>query len=389
MIDNSKYLKYFTCCAYGLAALMVSCSSEDSEPQCAGSEELVFVTAEPSRAAVTTTTNLTAKPFAVYGDVCLATGESEPTELMNGRQATYNSSEKKWNYGTTLYWFPNHIHSFVALHPIEAINKTRTVTDVKYSEGGLSFNYTHPSDYKNASDLLVATHRRRYDQELGKTADPVSFTFEHILSVLDIRIMYNEELAYTNQNNRIEITEIVLDGINVSGSYDVRPDDLNETNARSGTDAHVVRSGWSNLKSGSRTFSGNVYKDWSAGHVNQYDTKSSVFKPVFENNDAITVLPKEAGDVTLTMKFRLYVNITHAADHTLSTVLKDVEWKAGQKITYNLQVSVGEILQGGCTFEDWNVITGLTETITDASGDHDAGKGNLDREDWYNFNNGW
>ncbi|MDE7475371.1 MAG: fimbrillin family protein, partial [Duncaniella sp.] len=186
MIDN---LKYFACCAYALAAMMVSCSSADSEPQCAGSEELVFVTAEPSRAAVTTTANLTAKPFTVYGDVCLANGEGSLTELMNGRQATFTSG--KWNYGTTLYWFPNHIHSFVALHPIEAINKTRTVTDVNYDDGRLSFSYTHPSDYKNASDLLIATHRRRYDQELGKTVEPVSFTFEHILSVLDIRIKYN------------------------------------------------------------------------------------------------------------------------------------------------------------------------------------------------------
>ena len=119
------------------------------------------------------------------------------------------------------------------------------------------------------------------------------------------------------------------------------------------------------------------------------DSVVSGHLPRFSISSRFSVCPKAAGDVTLTMKFRLYVNITHAADHTLSTVLKDVEWKAGQKITYNLQVSVGEILQGGCTFEDWNAITGLTETITDASGDHDAGKGNLDREDWYNFNNGW
>ena len=385
MIDNLKYSILYCACAVG--GMMVSCSSEDSEPPSAGPEELVFLTGQRSRAAVTTTSNLTSKPFALYGDVCLATGEDEPTVLMNGRQATYTSG--KWNYGTTIYWFPNHIHSFVALHPIEAINSTRTVTGVKYSHDGLSFNYTHPDNYKNASDLLVATHRRQYVQELGKTVDPVSFTFEHVLSVLDIRIKYYEELAYSNWNNRIEVTEIVLDSINVSGTYSVRLDDLTAADAGVGIDTHSV-SGWSNLTSGSRAFRGDTYTDWNTGHINgKYDSKFDVFKPVFKNNDALTVLPKDSGDVKLTMTFRLYVNGTYAADHTLSTVLKDAEWKAGQKITYDLQVSVGEILQGGCKVENWNAITGLTETITDESSDHDAGKGDLDRENWYNFNNGW
>ena len=374
MIHNLKYMAL--CCACALAGLTSSCSADDSEPLCAGSEELVFVTAEPSRAAVSTTANLTAKPFAVYGDVSPAADESHITQLMNGRQATYTSG--KWTYGNTIYWFPNHIHSFVALHPIEAINSKRTVADVKYSDGQLSFNYTHPADYKNASDLLIATHRRRYDQEPGKNVEPVSFKFEHILSVLDIQIKYYEELAYSNGNNRIEITEIVLDGINVSGSYNVCPDNLTANNARGGTDAHAV-SGWSNLTSGSRKFQGTA-----VGHINGvYEATYNKFNAVFGNNDAIMVLPKAPGDVTLSMTFKLWVNGTYAADHTLSTVLENVEWKAGQKITYRLQVSVGEILQGGCTIEDWNDISDLTEIITDTSSDHDAGSGSL------NLGNGW
>ncbi|MDE6801601.1 MAG: fimbrillin family protein, partial [Muribaculaceae bacterium] len=281
-----------------------------------------------------------------------------------------------------LYWFPNHIHSFVALHPIEAVNNIRSVTDVKYSEGLLTFNYTHPQNYRNASDLLVATHRRQYNQEMGKSEAPVSFTFEHILSVLDIRIMYYEELAYTNQNNRIEITEIALDGVNVSGSYNVRPDDLTSSNARSGTDAHKV-SGWSKLTSGSISFKG-----VATGHNNQYG-KSPTFNRVFQNNDALIVLPKDEGDVNLTMTFRLFVNGTYAADHTLSTTLENAKWEAGQKIIYDLQVSVGEILQGGCTFENWNLIDELTETITDSSSDHDAGKGDLNDNGWSNIEHGW
>ena len=382
MINNPKYLVW---CALALSAgMMVSCSSDDSEPTCAGSEELVFVTPEPTRAAVTTTASLTAKPFATYGAISLAGGEGDLTVLMNGSQATYNTSEKKWNYGTTLYWFPNHVHSFVALHPIEAINSTRTVTDIKYDDDRLSFNYTHPSDYKNASDLLIATHRRKYVQESGKRAEPVSLTFEHILSVLDIQIKYFEELAYSNGNNRIEVTEIVLDGINVSGTYNVRPDDLNETNASSGTDGHDG-SGWSNLTTGKRSFQGTADV-----HINGcYEAIYDAYKPVFKNTDAFIVLPKASGDVTLTMTFKLYVNGTYAADHTLSTVLENAEWGAGQKITYSLQVKVGEILQGGCKIEDWNDIDELTEIITDTNSDHDAGEGNLNPGEWSNIGQDW
>ena len=387
IIGNLRYL--ILCCAYALTGLMVSCSSEDSEPLCDGYDELVFVTAKQSRAAESTTANLTSKPFALYGNVCLANDESDITELMNGRQATYSSG--KWNYGTTIYWFPNHIHTFLALHPIEAVNNTRTVTDVKYDNSRLSFKYTHPANYKNASDLLIATHRRRYDQVMGKIEDPVSFTFEHILSVLDIRVKYNEELAYNNWNNRIVITEIVLDTINVSGTYSVHPDNLTEANARVGTDAHS-ESGWSNLTSGSRSFKGDAYTTHNTGHMNQYGVQPGEFKPVFQNADAITVLPKAPGNVKLTMKFMLYVNGTYAADHTLSTVLENVEWKAGQKITYNLQVSIGELLQGECTVEKWNDISGenVTETITDTSSDHDAGKGDLNLgEGWSNIKHDW
>ena len=89
------------------------------------------------------------------------------------------------------------------------------------------------------------------------------------------------------------------------------------------------------------------------------------------------------------MTFKLYVNGTYAADHTLSTVLENAEWGAGQKITYSLRVKVGEILQGGCKIEDWNDIDELTETITDTNSDHDAGQGNLNTGEWSNIGQDW
>ena len=51
------------------------------------------------------------------------------------------------------------------------------------------------------------------------------------MAVLDIVAKYTEPLVYGNQNNRIEIQEVILENVNVSGNYSIRPDDLTEGNA--------------------------------------------------------------------------------------------------------------------------------------------------------------
>ena len=375
----SDYLKYSI---YALTAACVigGCSSESLDGQTDGTQEVEFTTGRETRSAVTTTSNLTGKAFAVYGDMkpFAAAAEASSTLVFNKEQVAYTSGS--WKYGRSIYWFPSHQHSFVALHPFEAIGTTAggktTVTNVRYEDGTLSFSYTHPEDYKNASDVLVATHRRDYVPELGKKADPVNFTFEHTMAVLDIVAKYTEPLVYGNQNNRIEIKEVILENINVSGNYSIRPDDLTEGKDR--TNTHDATGKWTDLKSGSRSFKGSRYSNINDAIVNTYQNPNNIpFRRLYSNSDDFIVLPKEKGDVKMTVKFDLYVNMTKVAEHTLSTVFEDAEWKAGQKIRYELIFSVGEILQGGTYVEEYRNVDDLVETIDDMSSDHGAGSGSL------------
>ena len=381
----SDYLKYSI---YALTAACVigGCSSESPDVQTDGTQEVEFTTGRETRSAVTTTSNLTGKAFAVYGDMkpFAAAAEASSTLVFNKEQVAYTSGS--WKYGRSIYWFPSHQHSFVALHPFEAIGTTTagktTVTNVRYENGTLSFSYTHPDDYKNASDVLVATHRRDYVPELGKKADPVNFTFEHTMAVLDIVAQYTDSLAYGNQNNRIEIQEVILDSINVSGNYSIRPDDLTQGTDRTST--HDATGKWTDLKSGSRSFKGSRYSNINDAIVNTYENPNNIpYRRLYSNSDEFIVLPKEKGDVKMTVKFDLYVNMTKAAEHTLSTVFKDAEWKAGQKIRYELIFTAGEILQGGTKIEDYREVKDLVETIDDTSSDHGAGSGSL------STSNGW
>ncbi|MDE5847911.1 MAG: fimbrillin family protein [Muribaculaceae bacterium] len=377
----SDYLKYSI---YALTAACVigGCSSDSPDGQTDGTQEVEFTTGRETRSAVTTTSNLTGKAFAVYGDMkpFAAAAEASSTLVFNKEQVAYTSGS--WKYGRSIYWFPSHQHSFVALHPFEAIGTTAagktTVTNVRYEDGTLSFSYTHPDDYKNASDVLVATHRRDYVPELGKKVDPVNFTFEHTMAVLDIVAKYTEPLVYGNQNNRIEIQEVILDSINVSGNYSIRPDDLTEGKDRTST--HDATGKWTNLKLGNKSFKGTSYN----GLVNTVNRTDVIpYRRLYSNSDDFIVLPKEKGDVKMTVKFDLYVNMVKVAEHTLSTVFEDAEWKAGQKIRYELIFTAGEILQGGTYIENYRNVDDLVETIDDMSSDHGAGSGSL------STNNGW
>ena len=376
--DNLKYSIY----ALGAACIIGGCTSETPGDQTEGKQEVEFTTDKGTRSAVTTTQNLTGKGFAVYSDIksLPATADTHSSIICDKEQVAYQSG--RWKYGRSIYWFPSHQHSFVALHPYEAIGTNAggktTVTNVKYEDGTLSFSYTHPDDYKNASDVLVATHRRNYIAELGKKADPVNFTFEHTMAVLDIVAKYTEPLVYGNQNNRIEIQNVTLENINISGNYSIRPDELTEGNDRTST--HDATGNWTDLKSGSRSFKGTSYN----GIVNTENRTDVIpYRRLYSNSDEFIVLPKEKGDVKMTVKFDLYVNMTKAAEHTLSTVFKDAEWKAGQKIRYELIFSAGEILQGGTYIEDYRNVNDLVETIDDTSSDHGAGSGSLSTD------NGW
>lgn len=378
-MKNNFYLKLIKL-KYLLLTLPVicgstGCASEDAESiELHDDVEITFSHATESRSTYTTTGNLTNKSFAVFGDMRFKR-ETDPaspnTIVLNGAEVKF--SNNAWTYNDTQFWFPDHVHSFVALHPFSAIGSL--ISGVQYTGSRLSFNYTHPSNSLNTADLLIATHRRDYSSANPNAKDDVTLPFRHIMTAVEFTAKYTEPLAYNNQNNRIHVKKIELDGVSVRGSYTVIPDDISGTVLNSYSNADS----WTITGTGSVTFQSNS-PTWIC------NIPTDPAKPVFTNADALIMLPKAKGDVPMRLYFDLYVNGDKVAEHTVSTTISDAVWKAGEKVTYNLVISVGKVIIGGCTIEPWENIGDLTETITDSSGDHDAGSGNISSGQWTDIN---
>lgn len=168
MDTKLTYLHLYLLC---LAACLVSaCTSDPSDDlDAAKGDELTLSVGELSRSSITTDINTPNSRFAIYGNMKFK--DYDPTLIFDKTIVTYN--DNRWSYGATQYWFPQHVYSFVAMYPVDPTG----ISGTEYSDNRLSFNYTVPDNYKSASDLLVATHRRRYEENSSTPTTPVTLNF--------------------------------------------------------------------------------------------------------------------------------------------------------------------------------------------------------------------
>ncbi len=195
--------------------LMASCASDVPETP-VPEDEVRFETFVTSRSTLTTNDNLRNNSFAVFGDLKSETAAASDAPLCIFNNCEVKYTDGYWKYAHAQYWFPNHEHSFVALHPANA----SCVSHIQYSNNQLNFTYTSPlDDYKKASDLLVAAHRRNYVEGQAKAA-PVRFRFDHILSNVNIRVSYYNP----NKGARpLSVNSIAFKNIPVAATYSIAP----------------------------------------------------------------------------------------------------------------------------------------------------------------------
>ena len=217
-IYGSKHIFPF---AFAVCA-MTSCVSESSDPELSVSrnQKVTFDISSITRGQVTTADNIRANSFAVFGDVKYTYyDESESTErkevFLNRSEVRYVSDESNsgWKCTDEPFWYPNGEHSFVAIHPYSGITETQTT----YSNNTLSFKYTLPDKIEDIHDLLVATHRRMYQNKNNTPATSVKFKFSHILSRINIT------LNIEGSSDDITVTKIELDGLSKSGIFNITP----------------------------------------------------------------------------------------------------------------------------------------------------------------------
>lgn len=289
--------------------LLSSCESEG--PDATGSE-LTFAVSDGSRSTAISNLNTKGSTFAVWCDMKFKNNPKLP--VFDNTVVEYGNG--KWSYsGVTQYWFPKHEHSFVAVSPASDAG----MVDIKYSDSGLSFSY-NPNDYKSASDLMVATHRRYYDENVSGSASPISLSFHHIMSRIDFQLK-NDKAA-----DIVRVTQIKLEGVNMKGDFSIEPASL-----LSGSDRTDDYTGgkWTNVSN-----KGTLTADISV------DVPENKTGSLFPDEDALFIVPQPGNTgVTMHITYELWDDGKKFEEHTLTADAPIGGWKLGNIYTYSMTIS--------------------------------------------------
>lgn len=336
-----------------------SCMS-DSEPALESEEQLEFEVAEAeSRVALTVDSNLKKLPFSLFGDV-YRTGEyySGLKVIFNDDKVKYENN--KWNYGAPIYWLMSQDHSFVAIHPSTDI--IPGLSDLTYSDSRISFTYIIPVtdgiiDYKEVSDILVATHRRKYNFD---TAGAVKLGFRHILSRINIAPALDEVLMYEDETDKVNrpdnkdeyilFHKIEIFGLKTKASFSFTPESIQAGQ----TDERIVTY---------ELYDNSVADAVLTFPVPKKVTNNKKNTDICDNSDAMFVLPQNIGKDT---KVILYYTVND--DNPMRTItfsFSDLPidyWEAGKSYTYMFTIDkayMGQIKPGSLKW----ILTDITDSL--------------------------
>ncbi|MDE6370696.1 MAG: fimbrillin family protein [Duncaniella sp.] len=197
-----------------MGALCACTSESDTNPSEGLNACVTFTAAEVARTSLIYNSNITGDAFAVYGDMVrtdIAGATSSAT--FTGTKVSHNGSA--WVYDDARYWIPSNTYTFAALYPFAAPG----LADISYQNSTLSFTYNYPTDYTDASDLLVSAHRRIYEKSETEQAAPVAFPFSHIMARLDFVANVSPAIG----NGSVTIRRITMSGVSVQGQYTITP----------------------------------------------------------------------------------------------------------------------------------------------------------------------
>lgn len=334
-------LTLYLCAIVPLTGALSACSSDnvsaDIPEQGFG---VTFTAREASRATLTSDLNITDNTFVVYGDmVQTSTPTATPTTVFDATPVTY--ADGKWSYANLQYWFPSHTYSFVALHPAADNN----VSDINYQNSQLSFTYTYPDDYTQATDLLVANHRRRYSDNRtdngSGTINPVEFNFRHLMARLDFVANVDPAIG----NGSVTIHSISLRNVNTQATYTVLP-----ATTTSQTDDFTT-SAWSNqseLSDNIFTITEEVTLPDRTGTPTVY---SHAYFPATSN--PLLVIPQEVPqDVEVVISYTRtpqggspeYVPTAVSKLFSTTVAAHQGKWEAGKSYSYSFTIGVDDLI---------------------------------------------
>lgn len=315
---------------------MAACESQGPEGPSGGDAIVRFGVGEMSRAESTTNNNITESPFAIYGEMSFAT----KTRVFDGTPVTYNPSADAWTYGEAQYWFPKHEHSFVALHPYGA----PTISDYNYSDGRLELKYTYPADYMDATDALIAAHRRRIGEDAGSGNDMVRFSFAHILTNVNVLVSYS---GPSSGPTHIRVDRMTIKNIPTVATYGIRPAPLTggSTSTYDWTNDESSYHGWTvDLR-------GDVVIDFpaSGGKERVVETNSDS-RLLFGEGDELLLLPNPDYSAVPAEVELTYTTSKGETEQVWSTIPRG--WAPGTGMTLSLAIDNGTV-QFGISIGEW------------------------------------
>ncbi|MDE7154839.1 MAG: fimbrillin family protein [Muribaculaceae bacterium] len=182
--------------------LFVSCADAEPDDSLGGKEMRFSVRNEDGASRAN---NVSFNSFSIFADMKRDDAHNNML-MMENALVTFNQTSDRWEYGVTQYWMPNFEYSFVALTPGSVFYEPNA--NKVYLGSQLSFRYSLPDDYTRITDILAATHRRRYTD--GETV-PVMLNFHHLLSRINVAPKFDDnELNNSDilKFHRLEITNV-------------------------------------------------------------------------------------------------------------------------------------------------------------------------------------
>lgn len=313
---------------------LISCSSDSgSLASDAGPlAELKFDLQGISRANVTNNTNFNSKSFMVFGDrKFMDSPSSESTVIFQGDEVKYNSSENVWEYSNPQYWLPKHEHSFVAIHPANAMG----ISNTAYSDNTLSFSYTLPDNFTDAPDILASTHRRMYVERGTSLNASVKFKFIHIMSAVNFSLKCN------GAADKVTITKVELEGVNKTGTFTITPAPLSPDIEQ--TDDYTLF--WSDSSN----------KDILTAGIN-VDVNNGETKSLLPDGNALFMVPQPDNKGIIMRMTYIYDNGTEPTEQTLTAQAPIGGWETGKMYSYILALDIVEeksCITIGVEVTDW------------------------------------
>ncbi len=336
-----------------------ACTSEtDGADSPANGFEVSFRASTESRAAIANSSTIKNTPFAVYGEfVATDNPAATPVRVFNATEVSY--TDGAWKYANVQYWFPAMTYSFIALHPAADPDG---LSNKEYTDNQLSFTYTLPADYRSATDILAATHRRRYDS--GATS-PVAFNMGHILSRINFAVNVDQTLS--GAGNAVVIERLALRNVSNSATFSLSPAPLTSAPA---TDDYV--GGWT-AHAEVTDLTPALFDITFAEPITLTAGSRHEFFPL-SGTDALVAIPQLlTPDITVEITYhRVHNGIAQTVQtatgnlYSVAVASHGGSWSPGQSYTYSFALGGEEyIIFNPPVVQDWNEAEGASYIITD------------------------